>query len=376
LTKNLTAIQQSVEEFLRESKEPVRRSTIATALSRPRKMIGRALHVLLRQGTVTRTHDAYWAHSELDTNHNVTDHAEDTIDEMINQFHANSDGILEVLPHYGRFNAADLPGYFVTPWALQPREINALKDNRQVISVNDIDAWVTNKRLWLRRERSDQHKVLRRYFGSPLRVDRLRSALSSFLAAIAEVKSPEKSRTGLSWIFSQSNQLHTAQFKVTGNRMIGYFLVPVGMENKPLIKKLDFGDGTGWMNETNPEIWINKSSIEGLRELQKFSQRDINHIKAPVIRIISSLSTDSNYDMNIDPLDRIDEISANIPLKVLLAENPSKDAVSTINRLDRLGVLQLGPLKLLSSRNYSSFQLLTPQFWNHAPILDTRINHN
>lgn len=309
-------------------------------------MVGSALHRLLRNGKVTRTKNAYWQHSEA-----------------------------EQTNRHERFFTAHLPGYFITPWGLQPKESEALKDNRRVLTVNDIDAWLTDRRRWLRRERPDQHKLLRTYFGSESRLKRLNYALSGFTTAIGESNYPKNSRTGLTWIFSEPNQLHKALFKTSGNRMIGYFPVSPSIDSKDRIKKIDFGDGTSWINETDPKNWLSNSSIEGLRELQQLSQRDVNQIKPPLNKIITSLGKSSNYDMNVDVLDRIDDLYAKIPLRVLLAENPNKDASSTINRLDRLGVLKLGALRLLSTQTYSLFQSLPTQFWNHVnEILDTKIN--
>ncbi len=329
-------LQELVEDYLKTAKAPVRRSKIATDINQPRKKVGSALYRLQRQKKAEKNLDNYWTLNRLATKNTV---------ETSTMF--------------------SLPGYFVSPWGLKPKENDTLIINRKEILILHLNAWSANNRGWLRQFHPEAHKILRENFRTTLRANRLKSALRGFREAYNAQEDPQNFITGASWIISDPKYLENAEFTLENNVTIGTF--PALPNNTALgsARQISFGEDTSWVINSQPKLWLGKNSIEGLRLLQSLKPALVNSIKLSLVKVIRDIYPHKVYDLNVDVISRIDPVVSEVPIGILRTHTASQPLISAIGRLERSGVLTLGSLCLLSQSCFESFCSFEQDYWSN-----------
>jgi hypothetical protein len=327
-------ILEEVEDYLKTSKVPVRRSKIASDINEQRKKVGSALYRLQRQKKASKNSDDYWSSTRSSTKNS-----------------------LETLPMFS------LPGYFISPWGLQPKEHETLIINRKQILIAHINAWVSNNRGWLRQFHPEVHKIFRDNFRTTLRTRRMKSALAGFSEAYNAHNDPQNFITGPTWIISDPKYLENAEFTLENNETIGTF--PALPNNTVLgsSRQLTFGEDSSWVINSQPELWLGQTSIEGLRLLQNLTPAVTNSIKLSLVKVIREIHPNKKYDLNADVTSRIDPVVSELPIRILQTHTATQALISIISRLERSGVLKLGALRLLSESCVESFCSLEQDYW-------------
>jgi hypothetical protein len=320
----------AVQQELRNSNRPIRRSEIALMLGVRRSTVGRALHRLSMLGKAKKLESDEWIDSS-NTN---------------SRFDASTE------------QSNKLPSFLLSYWDLKPKERQVLIDNGAALSIGDVYAFISSNRRWLMRNRTFQYKVLVRHFGTKLRLNRLSQAYNDWQAALGSAQNPQNAMPHLNWLLKKPESAKDARWLTDSADSI--LRLPNTKNRNGTPVTIRFTGIASRLKKLGVTLWIGSASVESIVFVANLTPSRVRMLRGALSRL---LMQNSEISLDTDLPLQIDESVAFLPLKSLAAYDNSTSFRNLLSAADRSGVLNVAGLQLLAEVIFQELDDFEREFW-------------